>query len=43
VVLIVTDHDDVDYGLILDNAKLVIDTRNVRERRGPPMDRVVEA
>jgi len=28
-VLIVTDHDDVDYELVVDNARLVLDTRNV--------------
>lgn len=27
-VLIVTDHDDVDYDMIVKNAKLVVDTRN---------------
>jgi UDP-N-acetyl-D-glucosamine dehydrogenase len=43
VVLIVTDHDDVDYGLIVDNAKLIIDTRNVCERLGLRMDSVVKA
>jgi UDP-N-acetyl-D-glucosamine dehydrogenase len=43
VVLIVTDHEDVDYGLIVDNAKLIIDTRNVCERLGLRMDSVVKA
>jgi UDP-N-acetyl-D-glucosamine dehydrogenase len=33
-VLIATDHDSVDYSLIAKHAKLVIDTRNVMERRG---------
>ncbi|HYD18265.1 MAG TPA: nucleotide sugar dehydrogenase [Patescibacteria group bacterium] len=27
-VVVVTDHDDVDYGMVAANAKLVIDTRN---------------
>ena len=31
-VLIVTDHDGVDYKLVLQNAKLVIDTRNATSR-----------
>lgn len=31
-VIIVTDHDNVDYGLAVDHAKLVIDTRNAVER-----------
>jgi UDP-N-acetyl-D-glucosamine dehydrogenase len=43
VVLIVTDHDDVDYGLIVDNARLIIDTRNVCARLGLRMDSVVKA
>jgi UDP-N-acetyl-D-glucosamine dehydrogenase len=43
VVLIVTDHEDVDYGLIVDNAKLIVDTRNVCERLGLRMDSVVKA
>jgi UDP-N-acetyl-D-glucosamine dehydrogenase len=33
-VLITTDHDSVDYTLVADNAKLVVDTRNAMERRG---------
>ena len=28
-VLIVTDHDDVDYELVVDNSNLIVDTRNV--------------
>lgn len=28
-VLICTDHDDIDYGLIFNNSKLIFDTRNV--------------
>jgi UDP-N-acetyl-D-glucosamine dehydrogenase len=43
VVLIVTDHDEVDYRLIADNAKLIVDTRNVCERLGLRMDSVVKA
>ena len=42
-VLIATDHDDVDYGLITTHAKLVIDTRNAAERRGVKNDKVVKA
>lgn len=33
-VLIATDHDDVDYGLIVREAKLVLDTRNACARHG---------
>lgn len=42
-VLISTDHDAVDYGLIAANAKLVVDTRNAMARNNLPMDRVVKA
>ena len=41
-VLIVTDHDDVDYALLA-NASLVIDTRNACARRGLHLDQVVKA
>jgi UDP-N-acetyl-D-glucosamine dehydrogenase len=37
-VLIVTDHDAVDYGLVGEHAKLVVDTRNAMAR--VPEDRV---
>ena len=43
VVLIATDHDAVDYGLIRDHARLVVDTRNAMQRRGMSCDRVVKA
>jgi UDP-N-acetyl-D-glucosamine dehydrogenase len=43
VVLIATDHDDVDYGLIATHAKLIIDTRNAMERAGVSNDKVVKA
>ncbi|MFO1104343.1 MAG: nucleotide sugar dehydrogenase [Methylocystis sp.] len=33
-VLISTDHDDIDYALIANHAKLVVDTRNVCTRKG---------
>jgi UDP-N-acetyl-D-glucosamine dehydrogenase len=33
-VLIATDHDDVDYGLVVRHAKLVVDTRNACARHG---------
>ena len=42
-VLIATDHDVIDYKLIADNARLVIDTRNAFARRNLPLDRVVKA
>ncbi|WP_293458104.1 nucleotide sugar dehydrogenase [Phenylobacterium sp.] len=42
-VLVSTDHDAVDYGLITANAKLIIDTRNVFARLGLPGDQIVKA
>lgn len=42
-VLISTDHDAVDYGLIASHAKLVVDTRNAMARRGLPGANVVKA
>lgn len=42
-VVIVTDHKNVDYPLILDNAKLVVDTRNVTAPYRRPEHLVVRA
>jgi UDP-N-acetyl-D-glucosamine dehydrogenase len=42
-VLIATDHDAVDYGLVARHARLIIDTRNAIARRGLAMDGVVKA
>lgn len=42
-VLISTDHDDVDYALIAEYAKLVVDSRNAMAKRGLPMGKVVRA
>lgn len=33
-IIVVTDHDNVDYGLIACSGKIVIDTRNVMRRKG---------
>ena len=33
-VLIATDHDGVDYGLVAAHARLIVDTRNAFGRRG---------
>ena len=42
--LIATDHDKVDYSLLLDNSKILIDTRNAVSRAGlDPSDKVVKA
>ena len=42
-VLIVTDHDGVDYALIARHARLVVDTRNAMEREGVRNDKVIKA
>lgn len=41
-VLIATDHDDVDYGLLHAHARLILDTRNALGRRGYRSDRIVK-
>lgn len=41
--LICTDHDRIDYGLLATHAKLVVDTRNVMERKGFLGPNVVKA
>ena len=43
VVLIATDHDDVDYRLVVENAALVVDTRNACARAGIASPTVVKA
>jgi UDP-N-acetyl-D-glucosamine dehydrogenase len=43
VVLIATDHDDVDYVTLAQTAQLVIDTRNACARAGADMTKVVRA
>jgi UDP-N-acetyl-D-glucosamine dehydrogenase len=42
-VLIATDHDAVDYRLLVRSAKLVVDTRNVCRRAGIESEKVVKA
>ena len=42
-VVIVTDHDAVDYRMLVDNARLVIDTRNACRGRGFDAPNVVPA
>ena len=42
-ILIATDHDAIDYSIIVTNAKLVIDTRNACARRGLMSATVVKA
>jgi UDP-N-acetyl-D-glucosamine dehydrogenase len=42
-VLIVTDHDTVDYRTVVDHAKLVVDTRNACRRNGIHSSKIVLA
>ena len=42
-VLIATDHDSVDYGLVARHSKVVVDTRNACARSGFVQDSVVKA
>ncbi len=42
-VLVATDHDAVDYGLVADHARLVVDTRNVFARKGISAAGIIKA
>lgn len=42
-VLIATDHSDFDYEIIVENSKLVIDTRNATAKMGITSDKVIKA
>ncbi len=42
-VLVVTDHSNVDYGLVVRNAPLVVDTRNATRRVVEGRERIVKA
>ena len=42
-VLVATDHDAVDYPLLAEHARLIIDTRNAFGRRQLSNDRIVKA
>jgi UDP-N-acetyl-D-glucosamine dehydrogenase len=43
VVLISTDHDNVDYGLVVEHSPLVIDARNACARAGIASEKIVKA
>lgn len=43
VILVSTDHDDVDYELIARNARLIVDTRNVFAKHGIKAETIVRA
>jgi UDP-N-acetyl-D-glucosamine dehydrogenase len=42
-VLVATDHDGVDYKLVADHARLIVDTRNVFERNKIASERIIKA
>ncbi len=42
-VVVATDHDDVDYGLLVNHAKLIVDTRNACRRAGFDQPHIVAA
>lgn len=42
-VVIVTDHEAVDYGLLARHARLIVDTRNAMERAGYHLSQVIKA
>ena len=42
-VLVATDHDAVDYSLLADHARLIVDTRNVMARKGLSSEKIVKA
>lgn len=42
-IVLVTDHDDVDYSLVAEHARLVIDTRNAFGKRGIGGETIVKA
>ncbi|MGH1418087.1 MAG: nucleotide sugar dehydrogenase [Hyphomicrobiaceae bacterium] len=42
-VLIATDHDDVDYKFLVENSKLVVDTRNACAKANVSSEKVVKA
>ncbi|MCB8819823.1 nucleotide sugar dehydrogenase [Microvirga rosea] len=42
-VLIATDHDNVDYKLVVEHGKVVVDTRNACVRAGIPEGKVIKA
>ena len=42
-VLISTDHGDVDYDMLVANARLVVDTRNATKAVSANRDKIVKA
>jgi UDP-N-acetyl-D-glucosamine dehydrogenase len=42
-VLLATDHDDIDYALVAEEASLIVDTRNAFARRGLQNPKIIKA
>jgi len=42
-VVLVTDHDAIDYAMVAEAARLIIDTRNVFARHGISSDKIIKA
>lgn len=42
-VLVVTDHSDVDYNMVVQNARMVVDTRNACDGISDPDNKVIKA
>lgn len=41
--VVCTDHDDLDYGLLVEHARLIVDSRNVIRRKGFETDKLIQA
>ncbi len=41
--LVVTDHDRIDWQMLVDHARIVVDTRNVKKRVRDPDDKIIAA
>jgi UDP-N-acetyl-D-glucosamine dehydrogenase len=41
--VVVTDHDRIDWQKLVDHARLIVDTRNVRKRVNDPYNKIVSA
>lgn len=41
--LVVTDHDRIDWQMLVDHARLIVDTRNVKKRVRDPDDKIIAA
>jgi UDP-N-acetyl-D-glucosamine dehydrogenase len=42
-VLVITDHDRIDWQMLVDHARLIVDTRNVKKRVRDPDDKIIAA